>query len=439
MKQMPTFWGCTFIHNLPFLMESTKKVLKKMEIEPVEIENASCCPNHIYLGAYGKDFELALAARNLALGEKMDGEMLVICNGCFIVLNESGKELKDHNLRERVNSFLPGDLEYKGNVRVVHLHDRLTSEISTVKALVKKPLKGLRVAVHYGCHCLHPPAVATDDPEDPSSLDQLVEATGAESIDYEGKLDCCGVPVAAFDLKEADQLLQNKLLSVKKGKADCIVTTCPGCFLRFDVIANNQLKELSIPVIHLSELLCLAFGIPPEELFFQGHFTDVSPLLGKLELEMPELDAVKLHFDLETLARHCGACSKECTAAVRTRDTAMPFNPLEVVEKLERGRLSEVLSGKEIWRCLQCGACEERCPNNVGLKEMFAKLRVLAVAEGNLPRMVEERRKTLEKTGYGMPVKKYMRKKMGIEDAPELETGEIREILEKTLKAKKDE
>lgn len=427
MKQVPVFWGCTFVHNYPFLINSTKKVLKHLGVEPVDIENAGCCPDPVYVRAWGKDLQLALSARNLSLAGKKDSRLLVVCNGCFNILNGANKELKNHKLREKINSFLPAEVRYDGGLEVIHILEKLASEIGVLKSLVKRPVTGLKVAVHYGCHTLYPPAVSTDNPANPKSLDQIVEAVGAESVEYEGKLDCCGAPSMAFDVKEADRLLQYKLTHIN-GKADCIVTTCPGCFLRFDMPPAG-LRDLSTPVIHLSELLCLAFGLPPKELFLEGHVTDVSHLFEKIGLT--PLDDVKKYFDIEVLESHCGACSKECTAAVRTQDMPNPFDPLDTVKKLLDGKFYEVIRGKEIWRCLQCGKCEMRCPNNVGLKEMFAKLRELAVEDGNLPRMVSEKKKMLEKTGYAMPIRISIRKKMGIEPAPQIETKEVRLILDK--------
>ncbi|MCK4491490.1 MAG: hypothetical protein KAU03_02625, partial [Candidatus Altiarchaeales archaeon] len=287
MKQeIPIFWGCTFTHNYPFLIKSTRIMLEHLGIGAIEVENFGCCPDPIYVKAYGKDVQLALSARNLSLAEKKDDELLVVCNGCYNILHGANKELEDHKLREKVNSMLPESARYGGEIEVTHILNTLTSQLPVIKTLIKKPLNGLRVAVHYGCHALYPTAVAGDNPENPTSLDELVEATGAESIDYEGKLDCCGIPVITFDKEEADQMLQNKFMNIKD-KADCIVTTCPACFMRFD-IPPAELKESGVPVLHVSELLCLALGVPQEELFLEGHTTKVDPVLDKLKLENPQ-------------------------------------------------------------------------------------------------------------------------------------------------------
>ncbi|MFV1958647.1 MAG: GAF domain-containing protein, partial [Planctomycetota bacterium] len=127
----------------------------------------------------------------------------------------------------------------------------------------------------------HVEMLARDDGDTLQTHLEPMGAALAAAQDLVGKLECCGVGVIAFDMKESNKILEDKLNSIR-GKADCIVTACPACFLRLDA-PPQPLKELSTPVIHISELLCLAFGIPPEKLFFEGHMTDVSPLIEGLK------------------------------------------------------------------------------------------------------------------------------------------------------------
>ena len=436
MKQeMPIFWGCTFIHNYPFLIKSTKMMLEHLGIALKEIGDFSCCPDPVYVKAYSRDMQLALSARNLALARREGNKLLIVCNGCYNILHGASNELKDNKLRNKINELLPRNVRYDGKIDTVHVLNILNSQLAALKTLIKRPLKGLRVAVHYGCHILYPTAVPTDNPKNPTSLDDIVELTGAESIEYESKLDCCGIPVITFDKGEADQMLQSKLMDIN-GRVDCIVTTCPACFLRFD-IPPAELKELSVPVLHISELLCLAFGIPPNELFFEGHTTKVDPVLEKLKLEKPlGMKLVERYFNMDELRSHCEACRKECTAAIITRDTENPFDPMDTVDKLLEGKFYRVIRGEEIWRCLQCGKCEERCPNNIGLKDTFSKLRELAITDGKIPRVIGDKIKMLEETGYAMPKRIGIRRRMGMEPAPETEPKEIKKILKKIKREK---
>jgi heterodisulfide reductase subunit B len=438
MKQtIPVFWGCTFTHNYPFLVKSITRALEMLGTEPMEIPGFGCCPDPVYVKAYGKDAQLALSARNLALAEKHEKKLLVACNGCYNILHGAAEELNDQNTREETNAMLPEGMKYNGTVEVIHVINLLHSKIPIIKTLVSRPLRGLNVAVHYGCHMLYPPVVPSDDPLDPRSIDDMVNACGARAVDYESRTDCCGVPVSAFDKEEADGILAKKLSDIQKAKADCIVTSCPACFMRFDMLPS-ELKDLGVPVLHISELLCLAFGVPVEELFLEGHATKTEQLATKISAcADSEKALIAKNFSLEELDSHCEACREECTAAVSTRNTEKPFDPLAPVDMLLSGRYYDAIKSSEIWRCLQCGKCEESCPNNCGLKEFYAKLRELSIKESGAPRVIEEHVKMLEETGYSMPKRAGIRKKMGIAPAPDVDSEEIRNILDKVRTKRK--
>lgn len=432
MKQKtPVFWGCTLTHNYPFLIKSMKKVMEETGIDPTDVPGFGCCPDPVYIRTYGRETTLPLSARNLALAQKEGRELIVACNGCYGVLHEAQQELEDEGKRKEVNEVLPEELRYPGGLKVTHLVKTLSSKTPLIKTLIRRPLSNIRVAVHYGCHMLYPPAVETDDPGKPSSIDDLVKATGAESIEYESKLDCCGISVAAFDKEEADGLLQKKLSEIREKKADCIVTSCPACFMRLDM-PPAELRELALPVLHISELLALAMGASAQDMFLAGHATKTDRLMEKIDAAAgDERKLIEKNFNLDELASHCTACREECTAAVTSRDSEKPFDPLWAVDELLSGNLYGVLESPEIWRCLQCGKCLERCPNNTGLREFYARLRELAVKR-NAPRAVADKMCALRETGCVMPKRKGIRRRMGIEDAPDIDSGAIREILDKT-------
>jgi len=180
---------------------------------------------------------------------------------------------KDEALRNDVNLHLKKiNKEYKGTIEVRHIIEFLHKEIGAknLNKLIKRPLE-LRVAVHYGCHLLKP----TKDrllggSECPVFFDKLVEATGARSIQYEGKTSCCGAGggVRSAMLETSFKMTEYKLIQIKKAGVDCIVEACPFCHLQYDV-GQAELekagKHYNIPVVHYSQLLGLAFGFTPEE------------------------------------------------------------------------------------------------------------------------------------------------------------------------------
>ncbi len=109
-----------------------------------------------------------------------------------------------------------------------------------------------------------------DDPEDPKLLDSLIEATGAECVDYIEKKLCCGAPVVGVDQKLALRVVREKLRSVKKVDADAVITVCQFCHLHFDInqlrIEEDFSEKYQIPILHYTQLLGLAQGFSPDEL-----------------------------------------------------------------------------------------------------------------------------------------------------------------------------
>ena len=72
--------------------------------------------------------------------------------------------------------------------------------------------------------------------ENPSFFDELVEATGARSIEYEDKTACCGAGGGARSAVQdvALRLMEKKLEHMQRADVDCIVDACPFCHLQFD-------------------------------------------------------------------------------------------------------------------------------------------------------------------------------------------------------------
>jgi heterodisulfide reductase subunit B len=172
--------------------------------------------------------------------------------------------------------------------KIIHFARMLYQEygIDELKKRVKKPLK-LTIATHPGCHYVRPKELFQefDDPEYPHSLDELVEATGANPLDYVGKTDCCGGGILAVSEASAKAMTQKKLNTLK-GKADAMVLICPFCGIMFDKyqkLLEQEIEEkYDLPVLYYPQLLGLALGINPDELGFDVNSVSVAGLLEKV-------------------------------------------------------------------------------------------------------------------------------------------------------------
>jgi heterodisulfide reductase subunit B len=148
---------------------------------------------------------------------------------------------------------------------------------------VVKPLRGLRVGAHYGCHMLKPSDVMLfDDPEAPTTLDKLIDITGAESVQYPSKLECCAGPVMGIREDVTWAVGLEKVETIEK-YADIMVTSCPFCYLTYERCQLVQESSPDVPVVHYPQLLGLALGIGYDELGFDSNKIDASAILEFME------------------------------------------------------------------------------------------------------------------------------------------------------------
>jgi len=432
-NRLPIFWGCTIAHRLPFIENATRRALQTLGIEIVDVEGFSCCPDPLFSRLLGEETTLALSARNLALAAAAGPELLVECNGCYQALATAASELGHRARREAVNARLAAAAcRYDGGVRPLHFLEVLRRlGADAVKERVARPLTGLRLAVHYGCHALTPSPPAVAAASNPKIMEETVAALGAEPVPYGERLSCCGGPLSAFDEETSAQLLRRKMGSVDEAGADAVVLTCPSCFLQFDLRAKLVDEDLRLPVFHLAELMCLAFGVPAQDLRFKGwhavRVDDAMKIIGAEE----EGEDLRRHFDVESLAECCGSCTYECTVVRGQGDVAKRnvYDPMAVVDKVVAGDIEPLLQSEEIWYCIACHECVRRCPHGRGLAGMFETLRRLALARGVRPEAVTARLDSVRKTGLGLAKQEWAREEFGLGPASQPSAEEVAKVL----------
>jgi len=267
------FLGCAIPYRLPSYEISTRKVLKKLGVELVEMPEFNCCG--FPLDPVNHDMMLTFAARNLCLAEQQNLNIMTLCNGCFGILNHVNKELKeDKKIKEKVNGYLKEiGMEFKGTITVKHLIHVLAEDVGfeKIKETVQKPLSQLRVAQHTGCHVVRPAKyIGFEDPENPTTLKKLIQVTGAKCLDYMDETECCGAPILGVNEKIPLQLAREKLDHIKDVGAQAMITCCPYCHIMYDLnqprIERAFNEKFGIPVLHYPQLLGLSMGIAPEEL-----------------------------------------------------------------------------------------------------------------------------------------------------------------------------
>ncbi len=278
------FLGCT-IPTKEFSYEaSLRKVCEKIEIEIADMEGYICCgyPSETPVA---HDTWLAMSAYNIALAEELGLDMMVPCNGCYGALKRANKILKeDAKEREHINEILKDTgKQVKGEIEIKHLIEVFQSKKDEIEKQIKKPVK-IAAAPHLGCHIIRPSDIMQLD--NPDILDEMIELTGAESVDYTSKDKCCGNVLRGLDEKISIEISKEKLQDIKEAEADCMITICPACHIQYDLgqmeIKTKYKEEYGIPVLHYPQLLGLAMGLGADELGITFLKVKADEMLAKL-------------------------------------------------------------------------------------------------------------------------------------------------------------
>lgn len=275
MKPFAFFPGCLIPARYPAMEFAIRQTLPKLGIEIVDLEGASCCPDPIYFKSKDKTSWLAVAARNLILAEDLGLDIFTNCSGCTATLSETYHLLQDEEIRAKVNKRLARiGKEYRGTSRIRHIATVVRDEAGydAVRDSVVRPLEGIKVAIHYGCHLLKPSRIMqVDDPNNPTVMENLVTALGGTPVRHRNWYLCCG---KACQKDEVPMNMMHDLLgTIHEEQADILCLICPTCFGQFDhgqmKVAKQFNEDYTTPAIYYFQLLAFAQGIPYDKLGFE--------------------------------------------------------------------------------------------------------------------------------------------------------------------------
>ncbi|MHA1268621.1 MAG: CoB--CoM heterodisulfide reductase iron-sulfur subunit B family protein [Candidatus Helarchaeota archaeon] len=287
------FLGCNIPNRLPHIELAVRKVLPEFGVNLIDMDGFGCCPDPIGIQALNYEAWATLAARNIAVAEERKLNILTLCMGCYESLKTVNYEIRhDLELKDKINQNLNKiGKEIKGIIEVFGILELLYRDIGLdeIKSKVIKPLSGLKVAAHYGCHALKPAYIIQfDNPSNPTSLDSLINIIGAKSMPYLNKQLCCGTGISGIDEKAQLSMIRSKFTEIRNANLDCIVTLCPLCYIQLEMgqmLVNKEFGEkFKIPVFHYAELLALAMGTDEKELGFKYHRVKVKNILEVLAL-----------------------------------------------------------------------------------------------------------------------------------------------------------
>lgn len=283
------YLGCTIPTKQYAYEVSVRNLFPRLGIELVEFEDSHCCG--FPLKGMNKKAWIYLSARLLALAGKHKLPVLSLCNGCDVSLRKVKHMLEeDEKLREEIAKLLKEEgLELTTDVELYHTIDVLHDIVGVekLKSMVVKPLNGVRIASHPGCHVIRPTDIPRpEDPRNPIKIDEILEALGASSGDYPDKGGCCGATMLPFVTEAAIKVGASKLKTIAEAGFEAVTTSCPYCMEMLDAkqdVARSMTGEtsLSIPVFYLTQLVGLAIGMKPEELGLNLNMSPIDKLLDR--------------------------------------------------------------------------------------------------------------------------------------------------------------
>jgi len=276
------YLGCTVPVRAMNYERAARLTASRLGIELVDVEGFGCCgyPSK----ALSSEAALLMAANTLALAEEQGLDICALCSACTSTLVEANWRLQDEALREEVNTRLHAltGRSYGGSLTVRHYArilyeavgpDQIRMAVAQARDLgTGRDLSWFGVALHYGCHYLKPSHLygGLDNPEDPHTLGELVEATGARLVHYEEEADCCGGGILAIDEKTALQIAKNKLDHIRASGAQALALICPFCDIMYEINQRSIERQFGtvygLPVLYYPQLLGLALGFGPDEM-----------------------------------------------------------------------------------------------------------------------------------------------------------------------------
>ncbi len=277
--------GCSLEGTARDYADSIESVCKSMEIELQEIPDWNCCGATAAHSIHHRA-SIDLPGRNLDLASKLPNrDMLVPCPLCFNRLKSAVRELKEGNggrFQTRLGAGVPKIWDLANFFATDEMLERLAAN-------VVKPLTGLKVVSYYGCMASRPPEITgATDCENPQSIDKIVTALGATTIDWPYKTDCCGASLMISREDMAFKMVGKILDMARRSGAQAVVVSCQMCQGNLDMyqerIEAETAKFFGLPIIYFTELIGLACGLPGAADWLIRHFVDPIPVLRRNKL-----------------------------------------------------------------------------------------------------------------------------------------------------------
>jgi heterodisulfide reductase subunit B len=277
--------GCSLEETAAAFDLSVRNVCDHLDVSLEEVPGWACCGSSPAL-KMDHLLSTSLAAHNLALAHDQQVEEMVIpCPFCFRRLLSAQQETRaTDQTREAVQEAIGSELDDNLKVHSLLGFLRYNVGLEAIGAKVRKPLQGMKLLTYYGCYLVKPASVTHyDDPENPVSMDQLLEALGAEVLPWDFKTECCGASLAVSKADTVCELSGRIIREAVYRRADAMVVACQLCHANLDMrqtqIGKRHGTKYHLPIVYFVQLMGLAFGISHKALGLGRHLTSPRKML----------------------------------------------------------------------------------------------------------------------------------------------------------------
>ncbi|MFX0012753.1 MAG: heterodisulfide reductase-related iron-sulfur binding cluster [Candidatus Hermodarchaeota archaeon] len=288
-KKLCLFKACLEKY-FPGVRWGIQDLLEELGLDAITSDNQTCCSGTFFQrNLITRAQFAAINERNLNEIDQIADFLLFSCNGCYNSVLRGREFLRSPDIYNKTNELL-GQLKGKvktenypnkydileqPKVKLIHDLDFLYLIRNDVLNTLKFDLKGLKVAVHYGCHYLNLSRDKTTVDgylRNKTKLEEFVTLFGGTPVEYQEYESCCGWGASQLLIhpKEALKITYTKLKSATNVGADFILMPCPTCLYTLSKpeyrtkIAKYFGEKLDIPTIHLNELIAILRGCEEE-------------------------------------------------------------------------------------------------------------------------------------------------------------------------------
>ncbi|MEE2525752.1 CoB--CoM heterodisulfide reductase iron-sulfur subunit B family protein [Hyphobacterium sp. HN65] len=285
--------GCALEGTGHAYNRSTKALGKALDLELEEVKNWNCC-GAMEVKNVDPEIQTYLSSRVMSIAANEMGHDVVMapCNGCYHNLKKAeydlGHKEKSREVTSRLSEKAGHETYEAGQIETIHALDWIKGAIGEdgLREKVKSSLKGLKVANYYGCMYTRPRHIfpekdqgeGSESTSKPHFMDDLLEAAGADNVDFPLKTACCGGAHTLSDSDTSTRLVLNILKAAEASGAEVIATECPTCHTGLEMHQIRAEKTLgektNVKIVYFTQLLGLAMGLSPRKVGLQENISN---------------------------------------------------------------------------------------------------------------------------------------------------------------------